>query len=61
MIWYILDILLLRRLGLIRPIRYAILVVILGGLLAGMIYAAIVFHALAERNQAPHVQHHSTH
>ena len=61
MIWHILDILLLRRLGLIRPIRFAILVVILGGLVAGMIYAAIVFHALAERNQAPHVKHHSTH
>ncbi len=56
MIWYILDILLLRRLGLIRPIRYALLVVILGGLVAGMIYAAVVFHALSERNQAPHVQ-----
>ena len=61
MIWYILDILLLRRLGLIRPIRYAILVVILGGLIAGMIYAAVVFHAVAERNQAPYVQHHFTH
>jgi hypothetical protein len=61
MIWYILDILLLRRLGLIRPIRYAILVVILGCLIAGMIYAAVVFHALAERNQTPYVQHHSTH
>ena len=61
MIWYILDILLLRRLGLIRPIRYAILVVLLGGLIAGMIYAAIVFHALTERNQAPYVQHNSTH
>jgi len=61
MIWYILDILLLRRLGLIRPIRYAILVVILGGLIAGMIYAAVVFHAIAERNQAPYVQHQSTH
>jgi hypothetical protein len=59
MIWFILDILLLRRLGLIRPIRYAILVVILGGLIAGMIYAAAIFHALAERNQAPHVQHRS--
>jgi hypothetical protein len=26
-----------------------------------MIYAAVVFHAIAERNQAPYVQHHSTH
>jgi hypothetical protein len=30
-------------------------------LIAGLIYASVVFHALTERNQAPHVQHHSTH
>jgi hypothetical protein len=26
-----------------------------------LIYTAVVFHALTERNRAPHVQHHSTH
>jgi hypothetical protein len=26
-----------------------------------LIYTAVVFHAVTERNQAPHVQRHSTH
>jgi hypothetical protein len=57
--WFLIDILLLRRLGLIRPIRYAILVLFFGSLIAGLIYAAVVFHALTERNRVPHV--HSRH
>jgi hypothetical protein len=32
-----------------------------GAVIAGLIYASVVFHALTERNQAPHVQHNSTH
>jgi hypothetical protein len=26
-----------------------------------LVYTAVVFHALTERNRAPHVQRHSTH
>ena len=51
----------MRKLGLGRPFRLLILIVLFGCFLAGLIYTAVVFHALAERNRAPHVQHHSTH
>ena len=61
MFWFLIDVLALRRLGLGRPFRYLILVIVLGCLVAGLIYTFVVFHALTERNSAPHVQHHSTH
>jgi hypothetical protein len=61
MFWFLIDVLALRRLGLGRPFRYLILFILLGCLVAGLIYAAVVFHALTERNRAPHVQHLSTH
>jgi hypothetical protein len=51
----------MRKLGLGRPFRFLFLVIFLGCLIAGLIYAAVVFHALSERNRAPHVQPHSTH
>ena len=51
----------MRKLGLGRPFRSIILIVLFGCFLAGLIYTAVVFHALEERKQAPHVQHHSTH
>jgi hypothetical protein len=60
MFWYLIDILALKRLGLGRPFRYLILIVLLGCLVAGVIYAAVVFNALTERSSDPHVQHHST-
>ncbi len=61
MFWFLIDVLALRRLGLARPFRYILLVFFLGCLVAGLIYTAVVFHALTERNRAPHVQRHSTH
>jgi hypothetical protein len=51
----------MRKLGLGRPFRLLFLLIILGCLVAGLIYSVVVFHALTERNSAPHVQHHSTH
>jgi len=51
----------LHRLGLSRLIGRVLLVILLGSFIAGLIYAAVVFHALNERNRTPHVQHHSTH
>jgi hypothetical protein len=61
MFWFVVDILTLRRLGLGRPFRYALLALILGCLVAGVIYTVVVFHALEDRSQAPHVHAHSTH
>jgi hypothetical protein len=60
MFWYLIEILALKRLGLGRPFRYLILIVLLCCLAVGIIYAAVVFHALAERNSARHVQPRST-
>jgi hypothetical protein len=60
MFWFLIDVLALRRLGLSRPFRYLLLIFFLGCLLAGLIYAAVVFQALNERSRAPHVESHST-
>ena len=60
MFWFLIDVLALRRLGLARPFRYLILIVLLGCLVAGAIYAVVIFRAVAERNQVPHVQPHSS-
>ena len=60
MFWFLIDVLALRKLGLARPFRYLLITVFLGCLMAGLIYTAVVFHALTERNRAHHVQPHST-
>ena len=44
-----------------RVWRVVLVVVFVGALVAGIIYASAVFHAVTERNQAPHVHHDSTH
>ena len=59
MFWYWIDVLALKRLGLGRTFRLVILIVFLGCAVAGLIYTTVVFHALIERNRAPHVHHHS--
>lgn len=41
--------------------RFALLIVLAGALTAGILYATLFFHAVTERNQAPHVQPHSSH
>ena len=61
MFWFLVDILTLRRLGLGKPFRYAILLLGLGVVIAGLIYAGVVFKAISERSQSPHVHAHSTH
>jgi hypothetical protein len=58
---WLVDVLMLRRLGLAKPFRYILLVLFAGCLVAGMIYAVVVFHALEERSQTPHVHAHSPH
>jgi uncharacterized membrane protein len=61
MLRFILDVLLLRKLIESKSVRTALLIFFLGALACGFIYAYIVFHAVSERNQAPHVYTHSTH
>ena len=61
MFWSFLQYLSIRRLGLAKPILFLFLTVVFGCLVAGLIYASIVFHATNERNRPSHVQRHSTH
>lgn len=60
MFWFLIDILALRRLGLSRPFRYVLLVLLIGCLTAGFIFAAVVFRAVNNRTEVNHVQHHSS-
>ncbi len=50
----------MRKLGLGRPFRLLFLLIILGCLLAGLIYSIIVFQAVVKRSQSHHVHHPST-
>ena len=58
---YLIDIILLRRLGLGPFFRLIVLLLLIGIVVAGLIYAAAVFHAISERSEQPHVHAHSTH
>jgi hypothetical protein len=60
MFWFVVDILMLRRLGLGRPFRYALLLLLFGLFIAGSIYTFVVFRALDERRHAYHVHTPST-
>jgi len=61
MFWFIIDVLALRRLGLGRPFRYLILILLAGCLIAGFIYASAVMKAVSERSNTHHVSPHSSH
>jgi hypothetical protein len=58
---FVLGFLFARATGASRIIRALLLIFLLGSVVAGLIYTAVVFHAVTERNQVPHVQRHSTH
>ena len=51
----------MQRLGLSRPFRYMFLVLFVSCLVAGLIYAFVVFNAVRERSHTSHVHAHSTH
>ncbi len=51
----------MQRLGLSRPFRYMFVVLFVGCLVAGLIYAYVVFNAVRERSHSPHVYSHSSH
>jgi hypothetical protein len=61
MFWYLMDVLALKKLGLARPLRHLFLLFLLGCLIAGMVYAYVVFKAVSERSEQPHVHAHSAH
>ena len=58
---FLLGFLFARATGVSRFVRPLLLIFLLGSIVAGLIYTAVVFHALTERNRAPNVQRHSTH
>jgi hypothetical protein len=58
---FLLQVTFIRRVLQFRFVRLLLILVLAGAVIAGLIYASVVFHALTERNQAPHVQHNSTH
>jgi hypothetical protein len=57
---YLLRVKALHRLGMGKPFRAMFVVVLLGAIIAGMIYAFVVFQAVNERSQSPHVHTHRT-
>ena len=58
---FLFSFLLLRRLGLSKPIRYVLVVFMLGLIAVVLIYTASLFLTLEERTSAPHVHTHSSH
>ena len=50
-----------RATGLSRIIRPILFLFVVGVVIAGFIYAAVVFRAVSERSKSPHVHAHSTH
>jgi len=51
----------MRKLGLGRALRYLLLVILFGCIVAGLIYFAVVFHAVQQRGYTDYVQQHSSH
>lgn len=51
----------MRKLGLGKPLGYLMLLVLIGCVIAGAIYFAVVFHAVVERSRDSHVHAHSSH
>jgi hypothetical protein len=58
---YVLSLLLLRRFGLPKPVRYAFAVFMIGLVLVVLIYTANLFLTLEQRTSIRHVHTHSTH
>jgi hypothetical protein len=50
-----------RATGLSKFIRPLLFLFLVGVVIAGFIYAAVVFRAVSERSNTPHVHTHSTH
>ena len=61
MLTFIVSFLLLRRLGVSKPLRRVLLLVIAVLFAIVLVYTAILFLTLEERTNAPHVHTHSSH
>ncbi|ADW70193.1 hypothetical protein AciX9_3182 [Granulicella tundricola MP5ACTX9] len=61
MLRFVLDVLLLRNLIQSRTARMLFLIFILGALVAGCIYAFVVFQAISERSNSSHVSTYRPH
>ena len=57
---FLLGFLFARATGISRYARILLVLPAVGILIAGLIYAVVVFHALSERSAVHHVQSHST-
>jgi hypothetical protein len=51
----------LERLGLAKPFRYVLAILLAGCLVAGSIYTCVILNAVRERSYSPHVNAHSSH
>ncbi len=60
MFWLFIRIRALQRLGIAKPARYIILVLLIGCIIAGLIYAAVVLQAVNMRSHASYVHAHSS-
>ena len=58
---FVLQVAFIRRILQFRLVRYALLLIFAEAIVAGLIYALVVFNALNERIHNPHVHTHSTH
>jgi len=50
----------LHRLGMGRPFRAAFILILVGVVIAGLIYTFVIFQAVSTRSQLPHVHAHSS-
>ncbi len=50
-----------REVGKSRYLRYVLLVLLAGAVVAGLIYASVFLNAVKERSWPPHVHTHGTH
>jgi hypothetical protein len=55
MFWQFIRIRALQNLGLGKPFQFIILILLVGCILAGAIYAFIIFQAVGSRSDSPHV------
>ncbi len=58
---YFISFLLLRKFGLPRPIRYALVTFMVGLTIIVLIYTANLFLTIEQRTSVPHVHTHSAH
>jgi len=57
---FLMGILFVRATGTARLVRFALLLILIGAVAAGLIYAHIVFNAVNQRSHTPHVHAYST-